>query len=193
MRQRNCIIVHGSNPSEKEAKGGKPENLRHWKPWLKRNLEKSGIKTSNELYPKDWLPNYEKWKKIFEENIINENTTLVGHSAGTAFILRWLSENKRKVDKIILVCPSTIKTGKYKKRSKLKDFNYDSSLKKYFNKIVLFYSDNDPFVNIIESAKQVHEKLGGKLICIKRKGHFLFEDMGTEEFPELLEEILKNK
>src|SRR3989338_5989888 len=146
MRQRNCIIVHGSNPSEKEAKGGKPENLRHWKPWLKRNLEKSGIKTSNELYPKDWLPNYEKWKKIFEENIINEN--------------------KRKVDKVILVCPSTIKTGKYKKRSKLKDFNYDSSLKKYFNKIVLFYSDNDPFVNIIESAKQVHEKLGGKLICI---------------------------
>jgi hypothetical protein len=37
----------------------------------------------------------------------------------------------------------------------------------------------------------VHEKLGGKLINIKGKGHFTFDDMGTEEFPELLEEILK--
>ena len=188
----NCIIVHGSNSSEKESKEGKPENLRHWKPWLKKNLERRGIKTSNELYPEDWLPNYEKWRIVFEKNIINEHTILVGHSAGTAFLLRWLGENRKKIDKLILIAPSVIKSDKYKYLSKLKDFEYDSSLKKYFNKLVIFYSDDDD-EDIIKSAKQVHSKLGGKLINLKGKGHFCFEDMGTEEFPELIKEVLDDK
>ena len=187
---RNCIIVHGSNSSEASSKEGKSENLRHWKPWLKRKLEENGIRTSNELYPENWLPDYDKWKKVFEKNSINEDTTLVGHSAGTAFILRWLSENEKKVDRVILVAPSVVKTEKYKRLSKLNDFEYDSSLKNSFNQIVVFYSDND-HEHIIESAKQIHSRLGGKLILLKGKGHFCFKDMGTKEFPELLESILQ--
>ena len=188
----NVIIVHGSNESEKESKKGKPENLRHWKLWLKRNLEENRIKVSNELYPEDWIPDYEKWKKVFEKNKIDENTILVGHSAGTAFILRWLSENKKKIDKLILIAPSVIKSDKYKYLSKLKDFDYDSSLKNYFNKLVIFYSDNDD-EDIIKSAKQIHAELDGELINLKGKGHFCFEDMKTEEFPELLNGIISNK
>jgi len=188
----NCIIIHGSNSTEKSAKEDPPENERHWKPWLKENLERNGIRTSNELYPEDWLPDYNKWKKIFEKNTINENTTLVAHSAGTAFILRWLSENKEKVDKVILIAPSVIKTDKYKGpgSSNLKDFVYDSSLKKYFNKLVIIYSDND-MEKINESVSQIHSKLGGELIQIKGMGHFTMRDMGTDEFPELLEEVLR--
>lgn len=189
----NCIIVHGSNSTEKKAKEGNPENKRHWKPWLKEQLEKRGIETSNQLYPEDWLPNYEKWKKVFEKNKINENTTLIGHSAGTAFILRWLVENKKKVDKVILVAPSVIKWGKYGDGlSNLKNFEYDSSLKKYYNQLILFYADNDD-EEIIKSAKQIHSRLGGKLICIKGKGHFTEGDMGTNEFPELLNATLSAK
>lgn len=186
----NCIIVHGSNSTEKEAKEGKPENERHWKHWLKEQLEKRGIEVSNQLYPEDWLPDYKRWKKIFEKNKINDNTILVGHSAGTAFILRWLAENKRKVNKIILVAPSVIKWGKDNEGlSDLKDFEFDYSLKKYFNKLVVLYSDNDD-EDIIESAKEVNSRLGGELICIKGKGHFTEGDMGTDEFPELLNTIL---
>lgn len=114
----------------------------------------------------------------------------MGHSAGTAFILRWLTENNQKVDKVILVAPSIVKTEKYKRLSKLKDFEYDSSLKNSFNQIVVFYSDNDN-EHIIKSAKQIHSRLGGRLIHIKGKGHFCFKDTGTEEFPELLECILR--
>lgn len=188
---KNVIIVHGSNSTEEEAKEYPPENERHWKPWLKKELEDRGFMVSNELYPMDWLPDYEKWKNFFEKNKINENTILIGHSAGTAFILRWLSENKKKVNKIILVAPSIIKWGKYDGGlSKLKDFKYDSSLKGYFNKIVVFYSDSDD-EDIIESAKQANERLGGKLINLQGRGHFTLGDMGTEEFPELLDEVLK--
>ena len=186
---RNCIIVHGSNSTEEDSKTGKSENLRHWEPWLKRKLEENKIKTSNELYPQDWLPDYNKWKDLFERNEINKNTTLVGHSTGAAFIIRWLVENNVKVDKVILVAPSIVNTDKSKMLSRLKDFEYDSRLKEKFNEIIVFYSDNDD-EDIIESAKQVHKRLGGKLIHIKGMDHFCFSDMKTEEFPELFKNIL---
>jgi len=185
----NCIIVHGSNLSEKEAKEGLPENERHWKPWLKKELEKRGIKVSNELYPKDWMPNYNDWKKIFERNNINEETVLIGHSAGSAFVLRWLSENKIKVNKVILIAPYITKGGKYSYLNKFNDFEFDSSLKRYFDRFVIFYAEDDD-EDIIKNAKQIHKKLGGKLINFKGKGHFIFEHMGTKEFPELLKEII---
>jgi len=43
----------------------------------------------------------------------------------------------------------------------------------------------------LESVKIYHNELGGKLIELLGRGHFLLKEMGTEEFPELLEEILK--
>lgn len=188
----NVIIVHGSNSSEKEAKTGKPENERHWKPWLKRELEKKGIKVSNDLYPQDWNPNYEEWKKVFEKNKIDENSVLIGHSAGTAFILRWLNENKRKVKKIILIAPSITPHGKYLNLSKLKDFKFDSSLTKYFDETITFYADDDD-EDIINSAKEVNKKLGGRIFNLSGRGHFTLGDMKTEEFPELLDEVLGNQ
>jgi len=189
---KNVIIVHGSNSTEKRAKEFPLENERHWKPWLKRELEKRGFEVSNRLYPEDWNPDYEKWKKVFEKNKIDKNTILIGHSAGTAFLLRWLNENKKKIKKLILVAPSIIKAGKYLRLSNLKDFTFDSSLKNYFDKLVIFYSDNDPFNPIIiNSANIINKKLGGRLINLSGKGHFILTEMGTEEFPELLEEVLK--
>jgi uncharacterized protein len=187
---KNCIIVHGSNTTEKDSREGLPENERHWKPWIKRKLEEKGFEVSNEMYPEDWLPDYEKWKNVFEKNKIDENSILIGHSAGTAFLLRWLGENKRKVSKVILIAPSVIKDGKYLGLSKLKDFEFEVSLKDYFNELVIFYADDDD-EDILESAKMVNEKLGGKLINLSGNGHFTLGDMGTEEFPELLEEVLR--
>lgn len=186
----NVVIVHGSNSTEKDAKSKKwgPENLRHWKPWLKKELEEKGIKVSNELYPKDWLPDYGEWKRVFEKNRIDEHSILIGHSAGTAFLLRWLSESKKKVSKLILVAPSVIKDGKYLGLSKLKDFEFDSSLKNHFDNLIVFYSEDDD-EDIIHSAKGVNKKLGGKLINLSNRGHFTLDDMKTEKFPELLEEI----
>jgi uncharacterized protein len=186
---KNCIIVHGSNSTEEGSKEGKPENLRHWKPWLANKLEECGINTSNQLYPKDWAPNYRHWKILFEQNNISEDTILVGHSAGAVFILRWLVENNQKVDRVLLIAPSIVKTEEYKSLNLLKDFKFDFTLKTKFNKIVIFYA-NDDDEHIIESAKQVHKVLGGKLIHLEGMGHFCYSDMGTEEFPELLQEIL---
>ncbi len=187
----NVVIVHGSNSNEKEAKEGKLENERHWKPWLKRELEKRGINVSNNLYSKDWQPRYKEWKKEFEKNEINENTVLVGHSAGCAFLLRWLSENKKKVKKIILVAPYILDIPEAPFLSDLVNFKIDKDIKNYFDELIIFYADNDSNY-IIESTKFVNKKLGAKLIELEGMGHFTEKHMGTKEFPELLEEILKS-
>lgn len=35
-----------------------------------------------------------------------------------------------------------------------------------------------------------HDKLGGKIMNLKDHRHYILKHMGTEEFPELLEEVL---
>lgn len=53
----------------------------------------------------------------------------------------------------------------------------------------MFTSDNEE-QNGKKSLEIYHKNLGGKIVEVKSMGHFCFEDMGTEEFPELLKEII---
>jgi len=184
----NVVIVHGSNDDKEEGLEIPRENERHWKPWLKRELEKRGIEVSNELYPEDWQPDYKNWKAVFEKNKIDKNTVLIGHSAGASFLIRWLSENKTKVNKVILVAPSMGKSSKYDHLD-FKDFEYGPEINSFFNRLIIIYSNNDD-EDIIESVKTLKEKIGGEIIMLEDRRHFTLEDMGTEKFPELLEEIL---
>ena len=73
---------------------------------------------------KCYQPKYELWKTEFEKNEIDEETSLVGHSNGAGFIIRWLSENKDvRVDKVILVAPWLDPTNR--KGSEFFDFVID--------------------------------------------------------------------
>ena len=40
-----------------------------------------------------------------------------------------------------------------------------------------------------ESVALFHEALGGEMIELKNHGHYVLGHMGTEEFPELIEQI----
>jgi hypothetical protein len=186
----NVIIVHGSNSSEKDAREGKPENKRHWMPWLKKNLEKEDIEVSNKLYPKDWIPDYNNWKKEFEKNKIDENSILVGHSAGCAFLLRWLGEKKKKVSKLILIAPAVIPSEKWTFINDLLDFEINRDIRYFVNKITVFVSNNDS-KEILKSVEFISELFNISPTKLLNKGHFTFEDMGTKEFPELLCKILE--
>ncbi|MBS3085270.1 hypothetical protein J4225_01125 [Candidatus Pacearchaeota archaeon] len=42
-----------------------------------------------------------------------------------------------------------------------------------------------------KSLKIYHNALGGRVIELKGRGHYTLEDMGTDKFPELLNEVLK--
>ena len=126
----NCIILHGC-PSDAE-KAMNPETRtydKHWIPWLKQNLTIAGVKTETPLMPDPWETNYQKFKTEFEKYEVNENTILVGHSCGSAFLVRWLGETKRKIFKLILVAPWKISDKDDKFRKEFYTYPIDDSIK----------------------------------------------------------------
>ena len=156
-RKMNCIIVHGSNSTEKDSRKGLPENERHWKTWLKEELEKKGIKVSNKLYAKDWSPIYNEWKEEFEKNQIDEDTVLVGHSAGGAFLVRWLSETKRKIKKLILVSPGKARKPSRDSLSNLYGNKIHKDIANYVCEGIIVYTAED-LINTIRNIDKIDPK-----------------------------------
>ena len=191
MSKENVIIIHGCPSVKEHLIDIRKDNAKHWIPWVRMELEKLDLSVSTPLMPTPWNRNYADWKKEFEKELVNENTVLVGHSCGCTFLIRWLGETKKKIRKIILVAPSILPNENNKKKDYTEwyDFKIDYSISKRVGDIVIFVSDNDES-KIIRSAKLVHKELGGKLIELKGMGHFTFDDLGSQEFPELLKEII---
>jgi len=193
MIKMNIIIIHGSNYKDRERikkYNLLPQNKRHWISWIKEKLEEKEINCFTPLMPKNWAPVYGEWKKEFEKLPVNEGNILIGHSTGGGFLVRWLGETKKKIKKLILVAPAKLTMVGYDYFKEVVNFEIDETIKKRVGEIILFTSNNDDEM-ILESVKLYHEKLGGKLIELKGRGHFLEKQMRTKEFPELLEEILK--
>jgi predicted alpha/beta hydrolase family esterase len=186
----NCIVIHGC-PSDAE----KAMNLetrtydKHWIPWIKKELCARGIETETPLMPNPWTPDYNAFKAEFEKYLIMNNTILVGHSCGCAFLVRWLGETKRTVKKLILVAPWKIPDEDDTFRKAFYIYPIDANIKSQVEDIVMFTS-NDEEDDGKKSLRIFHEALGGKIIDLKDHGHYTSGDMGTEEFPELLKEII---
>ena len=191
MPSKKCIIIHGC-PSDEE-KALDPERRtydKHWIPWTKKQLIARGIETETPLMPSPWYPDYEKFKAEFEKHDTDENTILVGHSCGCAFLVRWLSETKNKIFKLILVAPWKIPDKDNEFDKKFYTYPIDKTIKNRVKEIVMFTADNEE-KDGKESLKIFHEALDGEIIELKGQGHYTLEDMETEEFPELIEVILR--
>lgn len=190
MVMKNAILVHGTC-SEKEYFSDEYPSLSnsHWFPWLQKQLLVNGIFTQTPEILDAYKPNYKKWKNIFEQFEINANSILIGHSCGGGFLLRWLSENKIQVDKLILVAPWL--DPEREKTTEFFDFEIDRNLFDKVNELHLFFS-NDDDNDILQSVKiirgsfenlEVHE--------YSNLGHFCYNDMKTDKFPDLLNIIIK--
>lgn len=188
MSNINCIIVHGcpSNPQDSMNF----DYDKHWIPWTKKQLITKGIETVVPLMPKPWQPAYEDFKKEFEKHKVNENTILIGHSCGCAFLTRWLGETKKSILKLIFVAPWKINDKGDKFREKFYTHPIDKSIRERVKEIIMFTADDEKEEGK-KSLKIYHQALGGKIINLKNHGHYTRNDMGTEEFPELLKVILK--
>ncbi|MBU1754836.1 NUDIX domain-containing protein [Patescibacteria group bacterium] len=186
----NCIIIHGC-PSDAE-KAMNPETRtydKHWIPWTKEMLTMLGIPTETPLMPEPWEPSYEKFKEEFEKQEINENTILIGHSCGTTFLLRWLGQSKQKVTKLILVGPWAIADKDNDARRVFYEHPIDPSIKERVGEIIYFTSDNE-YPDGQKSLKIIHDVIGGEIIDLPGRGHYIMRDMGTIEFPELVEQVV---
>ncbi len=178
-------------PSEEEY--FKPDNVpmseKHWFSWLQKELTLRNIKVDAPDLPEPYKPNYEKWKETFEKFPISKETLLVGHSCGGGFLVRWLSENKIRVGKVALVAP-WIDVSDPRPVPGFFDFVIDSELVSRTDGISLFISLDDEYEEL-ETAEMLGRELKGiNITQFKDKGHFTIGDMRTEEFPELLSNLV---
>ncbi len=190
MKTKNCVIIHGSPRSQ--AHWTPIGSKKRWITWMKQELEKRGIETFTPNMPVPWEPVYRDWKSEFEKLPVNENSILIGHSAGGAFLPRWLGETKQKIKKLILVAPGK-NIGNYpnaEHNKELYNFIIDPTIKNRVEEIVIFTSPEEP-KHREENVILYKKAFDAKVVSLLGKGHFVFDDMKTDEFPELLEEVLK--
>jgi len=188
---KTAIIIHGMPGREKyfNPTADSPSNC-HWVQWLQQQLNINSILTQTPEMPEPYDPNYEKWKGVFELFEINENTILVGHSCGGGFIVRYLSENNVKVNKVVLVAP-WINSQREEDVTMFDGLRIDEDLLHKTNGVTIFSSTNDDQM-IKDSIKVLEDTIKDvKVVEFKDYGHFCLNDMKTREFPELLNEILK--
>lgn len=187
---KTAIIIHGWPDKEEyfDPRGPSSSN-RNWFPWLQQQLLIKGILAQTPEMPDAWQPVYEKWKRVFERFEIDEDTILVGHSCGGGFLVRWLSENKVKAGKVVLVAPWLDPDHMIDRH--FFDFVIDPSIASRTDGLFIFSSTDDDD-DVLKSVDVLRQKLEqAQVIEFSDRGHFTRDDMGTDAFPELLETILE--
>ena len=92
---RSAIIVHGSYGTPKD----------NWFPWLKDELKNLGYEVFIPKFPTPINQNLENWLKVFEhyKNFLDNETILIGHSLGVAFILSILERINSPIKACFLI------------------------------------------------------------------------------------------
>jgi predicted alpha/beta hydrolase family esterase len=189
---KNAIIVHGTCDKEEYYSLEYPSASNfHWLPWLAKQLLIKDIYAVTPEMPHGYMPNYAVWKQEFERFDITPETTLVGHSCGGGFLMRWLSENNdQRVGKVVLVAPWIDPNKTKGEDNDFFDFIMDPEMVSRTQGVTIFNSDDD-MEAVHTSVQQIMDTVPDiKLVEFDGKGHFCLGDLGGEAFPELLEEVL---
>lgn len=170
------IIFHGWGSTNQD----------NWFPWLKMELKKKGIDAHVPDLPDSDFPDQNKWLKEALKFDYDNNTILVGHSAGAVLIMHLLK--KVKVKSAYLVSGFDNNLGIEDINALFKEpFDFDI-IKKHADKIIMIHSDNDSYISM-DVAKGLQKKLDCGMIVFEGMDH-LSNGTGNLQFPELLEMIL---
>lgn len=186
----NAIILHGAPEKEAYYNPDLPsESNAHWLPWLQKELLIRDIPAVTPEIPFSYEPKWDFWTKEIERYDITQETILVGHSAGAGFWVRYLSEHKDlRVGKVVLVGP-WLDPGKTLEEDFF-GFEIDSELLSRTKGLVIFYAEDDS-ESVVSSVNLLKAQIKG---CQMRHfpgyGHFKYDNLKTDRFPELRDEIL---
>ncbi|MDB5259742.1 MAG: hypothetical protein JWO73_950 [Candidatus Taylorbacteria bacterium] len=190
---KTAIIIHGMPDKENYFNPSSDSQSNcHWLPWLQQQLIAKGILAQTPEMPVPYEPDYAAWCEIFERLAPDEETLLVGHSLGGGFLVRWLSEHTVKVGPVMLVAPWTDPDNEMRDAlGNFFDYEIDPDLVSRTDGMTIFYSTDDE-ANIIKTSEILEKSLkGSRTMKFEGKGHFCLRNLGTREFPELLQEALQ--
>lgn len=190
MKNRpKAYILHGCCDRDEYYSPDHPSpSNHHWIPWLQKQLLMNGYECQTPDMPTPYAPDYDAWLRIFEALPVDETTTLIGHSCGCGFLLKWLNKSGAVIDKLVMVAPFLDPQRRF---GNFLQCRLRPDLMAQAREIHVFYSADDPVGGIKETVDMVMEGYpSAKLHKFERHGHFTLSAMGEERFPELLKTVL---
>lgn len=177
---KHTILVHGAPEKEEylDPHTPSPSNS-HWFPWLQKELSLRNVVCQAFEYPKPYDPAYEAWEAVFNQHTLDEDTTLIGHSCGGGFLLRYLTEHPDvKVCKVFLIAPWLDPAHTFTQH--FFDFEIPQDLADK-NDIHIFMSHDDE-ETVLASIQMIKKQMpNAHYHEYENKGHFT-----NQTFPELL-------
>lgn len=187
---RNAILLHGLPSKNEYYNSNQPSaSNSHWFPWLQKELLINEIKADTPEVFRAYEMRWESWAQEVERFTVGRETTLVGHSMGAGFWVRYLSEHPEVfVDKIVLVAPWL--NLHHKKDTDFFDFELRPEITERANECIIFASDDDGR-EMQDSVDYLIEKLPNvKVHTFHEYGHFTQRTLKDNKFPELLDVCL---
>lgn len=176
---KRAIIFHGTDEN--------PE--RYWYPWLAKKLRERGYDVKVPSYPDiNHTPITEFLPKVLKEHSFDEETVIIGHSAGGPLLLSILENVDTKIPFAILVAGYSMRLPGEELDPVLQD-HYDwTKIKRNVKDIYFVNSINDPWGCDDKQGRIMFDHLGGTQI-IRDEGHF---GSGTWNQPYPTFELLNN-
>lgn len=129
---------------------------------------------------------------VAQEQLIDSDTILIGHSSGCALGLSLLENSKTRIRQTILVAGYARSVGNETEENPMLQQSYDwEQIKRNCGEFVFLNSDNDPWGCTDTEGRYMLDRLGGKLILMKGEGHMGSDSFNQpyKEFPFLLQLI----
>lgn len=169
--------------------GSSPED--NWFPSVKTELENAGLCVISEEFPDNDLARASYWLPFLKNELkADDNTILVGHSSGAIAAMR-LAEKQRILGSVLVGAYYTDLNIEKEKRSGYFDASWDwSSIKKNQDWVILFASQDDPWIPI-EEPRHIHAQLNCEYHEYRNQGHF-GGDYYKSTFPEVSLAIIRN-
>lgn len=186
--KKTAYILHGCCDRDEyyDVTAQSPSNS-HWIPWLQKQLLMKGYDCQTPEMPTPYAPVYEEWLAIFDRLYFDEHTSLIAHSCGAGFLLKWLNKSGAKIDKLVLVAPWT-DPDRY--LGNFLQARLRPNLMENVNALHVFYSKDEPVNGVQETIDMLSAAYpDSKLHTFDDYGHFTLAEMDTEKFPELLKVV----
>jgi len=201
--KKQIIFIHGGNTfatkkdylkSLQFSKLDPYKNKKYWIDYLILKLQKKYEIITPKMPCKE-NAKYEDWKIWFEKYfsfIKDKNPILVGHSLGSIFLLKYLSENDfpKKINQLHLVAPAVLddKLDLEKLSGFKPNIKKINKIEKKCDEIHIWYSKDDD-VCIFKNSEIIKKIIPSSILhTFKDRGHF-----NQPLFPEILEVIKKAK
>lgn len=182
---KNALILHGTACT--------PNSF--WHPSIKRFLEARGYEVKVPQLPQADRPDLKNWLPAALDFNFNEETILIGHSAGGPLVLSVLENIAVTIHKAILVAGFARPIGEKQEADPILQETYDwKKIKNNVKDLIFINSNNDPWGCDDKEGLYMWQNLGGTLILGEGESH-----MGSDKYNQpytqfpLLEKLLEVK